>query len=238
MKSTIKKIIKLSPIPLSRNHLYDIQTKKIIKTLNKNSNCIDIGCFIGEILDLLLKQAPEGQHFGIEPIPEKFNELKKKYAKLDNCHILNYAASNRKGESDFNFVVSNPSYSGLKKRDYDNPNEEDTTITVKTELLDNLIPEDLHIDFMKIDVEGAELQVLQGASRIIEKCKPIIVFEHGLGASDIYGTSPEMIFNYFQEKFMRISNLGSWLKDSPALSVENFCDQYYNKRNYYFIAHP
>ena len=238
MKSTIKNILKLSPIPLSKNHLYDIQTKKIIKTLKKDSNCIDVGCFIGEILDLLIKVAPAGQHYGIEPIPEKFNELKKKYANANNCHILNFAASNKKGESDFNFVISNPSYSGLKKRDYDKPNEEDTIITVKTELLDNLIPKEIDIDFIKIDVEGAELQVLQGASRIIERCKPIIVFEHGLGASDIYGTSPEMIYRFFEEKSMKISNLGLWIKGNPPLSADNFSDQYYNKRNYYFIAHP
>jgi len=82
------------------------------------------------------------------------------------------------------------------------------------------------------------LQVLEGATQIISRCKPLIVFEHGLGASDIYGTSPKMIYEFFQKKSMQISNLGSWIKKSPTLSLEGFCEQYYQKRHYYFIAHP
>lgn len=35
-----------------------------------------------------------------------------------------------------------------------------------------------HLDFIKIDVEGAETLVLMGAQKTIEKCKPIICFEH------------------------------------------------------------
>ncbi|HHB78565.1 MAG TPA: hypothetical protein ENK85_04970 [Saprospiraceae bacterium] len=54
----------MSPIPLSKNHRYDIQTKAIIKKLHADSNCIDVGCFKGEILDLMLQAAPKGQHFG------------------------------------------------------------------------------------------------------------------------------------------------------------------------------
>ena len=34
------------------------------------------------------------------------------------------------------------------------------------------------LDLMKIDVEGMEIEVLQGAARIIERCLPIILVEH------------------------------------------------------------
>ena len=236
MKELIKRILKLSPIPLSRNHRYDLLTKKIIKSLHTDSNCIDVGCFKGEILDLMRQAAPQGQHFGVEPIPKMYQQLKKKY-QHSNCTILNYAASNQAGTSSFNYVTSNPSYSGLLKRDYDKPNEVDESITVKTELLDKLIPLNIKIDLIKIDVEGAELLVLEGAQKIINTYKPIVIFEHGLGASEHYGATPDKIFAFFSAKEMSISNLSSYIKKQKPLSLEAFARQYHGKENYYFVAH-
>ncbi|MCZ2442868.1 MAG: FkbM family methyltransferase [Flavobacteriales bacterium] len=151
--------------------------------------------------------------------------------------MLNLAASNSTGVSDFNYVMSNPSYSGLKKRDYDNPREKDTTIRVKTDLLDNVIPKDISIDLIKIDVEGAELQVLEGAIEIIEKNKPIIIFEHGIGASNHYGTTPAKLFDFFSKVSMKVSTLDNYLTNKKPLTKSEFEKQYYDRLNYYFIAH-
>lgn len=140
MKELIKSVLKLSPIPFSKNHLYDIQTRYIIKHyLRKDSNCIDAGCHKGEILDLILRFAPEGSHWGFEPNPDLFRALVRKYQRRNNIHILNYALSNTKGISVFNLVLSNPSYSGLLKRDYDRRREVEQEIHVNTDLLDNII---------------------------------------------------------------------------------------------------
>ncbi len=237
MINGLKKLVKRSPIALSKNHLYDIQTRKIIKRLRKNSNCIDVGCYKGEILDLILDAAPDGQHFGIEPLPIQYKMLSTKYERFSNCTVLNYAASDVKGESSFNYVISNPPYSGLLKRDYDRPEESDSTITVKTDLLDNLVPENLGIDFIKIDVEGAELLVLRGASELIAKNRPIVVFEHGLGASNYYDSTPDKIYDYFISRDMFVSNLSCFLKNRAYLSCEELEEQYFNKRNFYFVAH-
>ena len=94
----------------------------------------------------------------------------------------------------FKFVESNPGYSGLKERKYDRPNEIVKDIVVKTDLLDEIIPSGEKIDFIKIDVEGAELQVLKGGMELIRRNKPVIIFEHGLGAADCYNTKPVDIF--------------------------------------------
>jgi len=238
MLNTLKKIIKLSPIAFSKNHLYDIQTKKIINNLSTTSNCIDVGCYEGEILDLMLNSCPKGFHFGIEPIPILYHKLAKKYKNHGSCKVFNLAVSDDKGISKFNYVVTNPSYSGLRKRDYDRPNEKEENISVQIDLLDNLIPKDIEINFIKIDVEGAEYKVLKGARRIIERYKPIVVFEHGLGASNHYDTSPSDIFNYFNSLDMQIGTLDNYLKNRDPLSAESFSTQYFEKINYYFIAYP
>jgi len=117
----IKKLLKRLPFAFTKNQKYDLQTKKIIRRIcNKESNCIDVGTHEGEILDVFLKQSPKGFHFGFEPISDLYKYLIKKYSSFQNVCIYDLALSNTEGSSQFNFVVSNPAYSGIKKRVYDN----------------------------------------------------------------------------------------------------------------------
>lgn len=238
MLSTIKKIVKKLPIAFTKNQKYDAQTLKILRKIaHAQMNAIDVGCHKGEVLDTILKLAPQGQHYCFEPLPDLFQGLlNKKYP--SNCHFYDIALSYEKGETSFNYVISNPSYSGLLKRQYDRPHEEDTLITVKTDLLDNIIPSDLSVEFIKIDVEGAEMLVLKGAKNTITRCRPIIIFEFGLGASDVYGTQPKQIFNFFKECGLNVSLMKHWLENKPPLSMEAFEEQFYTSKNYYFIAYP
>lgn len=156
---------------------------------------------------------------------------------MPNCRFFNIALSDRRGTSSFNYVVSNPSYSGLLKRHYDHPNEKDTQITVRTERLDDLIPADMPIDLIKIDVEGGELLVLRGAAGTLRRCKPVVIFEHGLGASEMYGTTPEQVFDIFEQCGLRVSLLSRFLKKQGPLSKEDFSRHFHQKLNYYFVAY-
>lgn len=236
MIKLIKKIIKTLPIQFTLNQQYDFQTKQIIKKVcNAQSNCIDIGCHKGEVMEIILKTAKNGTHFGFEPIPALFSSIKQKYSGT-NVQIIDIALSNLKGESTFNHVISNPAYSGLVKRKYDKKDEIDQQITVKTDLLDNIIPSKLKIDLIKIDVEGGELLVLEGAKKTIKNNKPIIIFEHGLGASEFYGATPEKVFYLLKDCGFKISTMKNWLEQKPAFTLEEFNKQFNDKINYYFIA--
>jgi FkbM family methyltransferase len=238
MKAIIKNLIKKLPIAFTRNQKYDRQTKQVIKMVCKpGSNCIDVGCHKGEILDYIRRAAPEGTHYGFEPIPELIEKLNSKF-KNTNCVIQQLAISNKKGRASFNYVISNPSYSGFKKRKYDRPNEKDFEITVDTDILDNIIPQTLKIDFIKIDVEGAELFVLEGAEQLVKKDKPVIVFEYGIGGSDFYEPNPDRIFLLLENYGLSISLLDRWLKKLPSLAIEEFKREYYQKLNFFFIAYP
>jgi FkbM family methyltransferase len=239
MKKAIKKLVKKIPIAFTKNQQYDKQTNRIIELVCKlNTNCIDIGAHKGEVLDTILKHAPAGTHYAFEPIPLLYNGLVEKYKNNPACVISDIALSDKAGTSSFNFVVSNPSYSGLIKRKYDREGEQDTTIEVKTDCLDNVLPANYNVGFVKIDVEGGELLVMRGAVNTFKKYKPIVIFEHGLGASDFYGTTPVQVFKLLEECGLKISTLKGWLKKAPHLQLAAFESMYKANSEYYFIAYP
>ncbi len=223
-----------------KNHLYDIQTIEVMKrVLKKGSNCVDVGCHQGSILREILSFAPKGSHFAFEPLPEMYKGLLESFGGIQGLHIFNCALSDTTGTTSFQHVISNPGYSGLRQRRYDRPYEEIQEISVKTELLDKLIPRALPIHFIKVDVEGAELQVFRGGIETIKSSRPVIVFEHGLGAADHYGTSPESIYDLLTSQCdLRLFLMSHWLESNGthSLSREAFCEQFYSGNHYYFMA--
>jgi FkbM family methyltransferase len=133
-KKLVKKIL---PFALSKNEEYDMQTIKILKkVLNRKSNTIDIGAHKGTVLKYLIQISPEGKHYAFEPIPECAEYLREKYSK--NTSIFELALSNEVGEFTFNYVVSKPQFSGLKKRPHDTK-EIEKNITVNVSTLDTLV---------------------------------------------------------------------------------------------------
>lgn len=236
IKHLAKKVLSAVGIHLTKNQKYDALSSRIMrKTISSNSVCVDVGCHKGEVLDEMIKYAPEGIFYAFEPIPSMFNILQSKYGV--NVNLFPFALSDQNGETQFQHVVSNPAYSGIKRRTYEGE-EEINVIHVIQKRLDDIIPEKSKVDFIKIDVEGAEMQVLKGAQNTIKRSKPVIVFEHGLGASEHYGTTPEHLHQFLtQECGMKISTMDGFLKGDQHLPTKSFAEQFHKGENYYFVAH-
>lgn len=221
------------------NLLYDRQTAAVIaRVLDSHSCCVDVGCHKGQILDLMLARAPEGRHYAFEPIPHMCMRLRGKYRSLPNVEIHELALSDAPGATTFQHVVTNPGYSGLLRRRYDRPDEEVVEIPVRMARLDDIVPADVAVTLIKIDVEGAELQVLRGGLETLRRSRPCVIFEHGQGG-DAYGTRPEQVYDLFRDCGLRISLMEGWLASpaTNALSREQFVQEYDLARNYYFMAH-
>lgn len=242
LKQTLKAILVFLKIDLTKNLKYDRLTKQIFKQeLGNHSNCIDIGCHKGEVLDEILKISPEGLHLGFEPIPDFYKNLDKKYINNTHVSISNLALSDCSSSVQFNYVKNAPAYSGLKTRKYDTANPDVQKIDVKTQKLDDFLESSQitnSIDLIKIDVEGAEMLVLKGAEQTIIKNKPIIIFEFGLGASDYYNVTPEDLYTMVKDKFqMKLSTLSNFLNKKNALTSGEFKALYSENKEYYFIIH-
>lgn len=236
LKDKIRHLLNFLHLDLTQNLKYDRYTKKILKTvLHKNSNCIDIGCHKGEILDLILKHAPNGKHIAFEPIPHFYSRLKEKFG--SNVNIYPYALSDKSGTTTFNYVKNAPAYSGLKQRKYNVEKADIEIINVTQKRLDDLIPNEVSIDLIKIDVEGGEFDVLKGAEQLLQLNKPTVIFECGKGATEYYGTDPVNLYSFITKTIgLRLFLLKSFIKNQEPLSMNDFVSHYELNDEYYFIA--
>jgi FkbM family methyltransferase len=143
----------------------------VARLLRPDSNCLDVGCHIGSFLSLLLHHAPKGKHMAFEALPEKAERLRRKFPDVE---IVQGAVGEQPGEITFYRDLTHSGYSGMNVQSDAHKLEE---VKVRCDTLDNLVPADRHIDFMKVDVEGAEVLVFRGARKLIARCKPPILFE-------------------------------------------------------------
>jgi hypothetical protein len=102
------------------------------------------------------------------------------------------AVSDAAGESSFVRVAGDAAWSGLREYEQIGGAAKET-ITVPTVRLDDDLPPGYVPALIKIDVNGAERQVLEGAIGTLSEHKPVVLFEHGRAAG-AYDTTAEMIF--------------------------------------------
>lgn len=236
VKNILRELCIFFHLDLTKNLKYDRLTRSILRQyLKKNCSCIDVGCHKGEILDLMLRYAPNGSHWAFEPIPYLYEQLKNKYS--SHVHVLPYALSDTQGKSSFHFVKNAPAYSGIKKRRYAISDPSIEEIEVDMHILDELIGPTESIQFIKIDVEGGEFGVMKGARRLLKDNQPLVLFECGQGASDHYGTQPEEIFRFLVEEIgLSIYTLHAFIRGEKALSIDQFSLYFHNNEEYYFVA--
>jgi FkbM family methyltransferase len=144
--------------------------------IKPDSVVVDVGANIGTHTVQFSQFAPDGTVISLEPARSTFALLLKNVRNLGNVIPLNIALSNACGIQSF-FVASDNAYSGLKDtRQKPILRQELVACHTGDELLSQLLGE-RRIDFIKIDVEGFELQVLQGMQTLIRKHRPVIFCE-------------------------------------------------------------
>ena len=221
------------PLALVRNEIYDRQAMDIMRqVLAPDSNCIDVGCHQGQFLREFLKNAPRGRHWAFEPIPHLAAQLQDAFPGVE---IFPSALSDYSGEASFYVIPDSPALSGLNTREFVAPDKARQEIKVRVQRLDDVIPRDLKIALIKIDVEGAEGPVIMGAIETIRRDQPYIIFEHGDASSRAFGHSSSQLYELLTGQCgLKVSLLASWLHKGPVLSPHEFVET----DNWYFLAHP
>jgi len=226
--------------PRARQSLqYDRETVAVLKrVVQPDSNCVDVGCHRGSLMRTIIHEAPRGTHFGFEPIPDLARDLQRRFPTVN---IKAMALSDHAGEAQFCHVADNPGLSGFRRMGHVRADAEVQQITVAVDRLDQVLPAGLAIRFIKIDVEGAQLEVLRGAVRTLTQNRPFVVFEHGALAREGYGTTSEMVYDLLVSQCgLKISLMSHWLAGKGTLSREEFSGQVgtHAGSQFCFLAHP
>lgn len=199
------------------------------RLVSKSANCLDVGAHLGSVLSQIVRLAPEGQHLAVEALPYKAEWLTKKFPEVD---IRQLALTDKEGEIEFYLNKRATGFSGLRPSSYGNA-ESFKKILVKCSTLDLILPPERQIDFIKIDVEGAELSVFKGAKNTLNKYHPPILFECTKSAIASFEVSPGDIFNYLtQQHGYSVYLIKSFLNNGQPLTYEEF----FESLNYPFKA--
>ena len=219
MRSGLKSfLLNLVKTLLNRND-FEPKMVKLFQTLIKEDYVvIDVGANIGCTSILFGELA--NQVISFEPSPTTFNLLQKniKQSGLENITLLNYALGSSSSISEITYSPTNRSGGFISNKT--NIRAGHITEKIKIEKLDDIIG-DLNIpkldregcrgnlglpnrgvDFIKIDVEGFEKEVIEGAINTINKFQPIIVLELNHWCLNAFQriTIPDF-FDYLQSVF-------------------------------------
>jgi FkbM family methyltransferase len=140
----------------------------ILREVRPNSVFWDIGANVGFYSLLASKLVASGKVYAFEPAPRNLSYLRRHLTlnRVTNVEVLELAVSDRDGISPFEIEESGfmGRLSGGGK------------ITVPTTTLDSLVEAGrvLPPDYVKMDIEGAELQALHGAARTFQRFHPVL----------------------------------------------------------------
>ncbi len=152
--------------------------------------CVDIGASKGDILRTIVRVAPLGKHIAFEPIPACHAALAAEFPGVD---VRRAAVGANRGEANFTEVLDQPAFSGLRAV----PNQAGRPVrqlTVPVEDLDSALPASFVPAVIKIDVEGAEYEVLSGARATLAQHRPLVIVEFAKDAALAYGTTADDVF--------------------------------------------
>lgn len=148
---------------------------QVLSTLiTDDARCVDIGCHIGSVLKTFFDHAPNSAHIAVEPVPAKAASLQQRFPK---AIIHQCALADKPGTAEFFEDTKNPGYSSLIKGHGTEGSIASYAVPVRT--LDDICQSAVRLDLIKIDVEGAELNVLRGGVDTLAKHQPVLVFECG-----------------------------------------------------------
>lgn len=186
--------------PIEALNFLDYETTDsamIMRLVSPNDCIIDIGANMGWYSINIAKTYPSSKVHAFEPIPKTYLFLEQniKLNQLSNIVAHHFGLSNERKDLVFYFYPEgsgNASSANLSER------TDAELVTCHVERLDDFVSVNkLHVDFIKCDVEGAELFAFQGAVETLQKDKPIVFTEMLRKWAEKFNYHPNEIITLF-----------------------------------------
>ena len=171
------------PVPLTPN---DILNKFVGQFVAVGDTVIDVGACIGEYTKVLADLVGDGGLVvAIEPGIKTYEKLCEDLGKCKNVNLYRKAISNKAGHAKLahhKYWILLPEVPTEPYSEPDIPLKESALIDVDIVTLDDIyhgLSEQLQsrLSFIKIDVDGWEVKVLEGAEDLLSRVRPIIFIE-------------------------------------------------------------
>jgi FkbM family methyltransferase len=174
----------------------------VIKELIKDGDVVfDVGANVGNWTEYAIGQHKNLKVFAFEPIPKLIDLMKKKF-EGKNVTVEQLAMFSSEKAVDFEYYENNSDASGIYHQNWvtqicGTPKK----IAVNATYLDKFCKDNKikHIDFLKIDTEGSELDILQGGSELLKDHSiDAIQFEYTCTYPDA-GITLKQIYEYLNK---------------------------------------
>jgi FkbM family methyltransferase len=203
--------------------LKEIKYIKLCENFQKLKNVFDIGGFNGEWSDFFLKKN-DCTITIFEPGLENFLNLKKKYEKIESVSLINKGISDENTQLKYYNLKSTNNgvrqMSGFVFREIYKNYEYDIHL-IDVIKLDSFTSQ--RIDFLKIDTEGFELNVLKGCEKLLSEKKIIFIqFEYG-GTFKDKGIKLNDVISFLNNFEYRVYDI---TPDDKVYEVKDFSDNY------------
>ena len=211
---------------------YENLLEKHYKCWIKSGDCvIDVGAHDGRHTEKFHHLVGKGGAvLAFEPIPEKFKRLQQRFS-ATGVSLVNAALSDESGIAEFIVSEGALEESGLRQRIYNHPDiVRPKKIAVSLRRLDEFENTLDGLSFIKIDIEGAEINCLRGATKIINRFRPLISIEYGEPSYSVYGNTKWSLFDFCKEQgyvlydvfLNRLNTRNKW-----AETVDSICWDYF-----------
>ncbi len=184
---------------------YESVLTDMVKMLVRDGDvCIDVGANFGwytTLLRMICRNA--GAVHAFEPVPPIFDELVDNYRLMnspDNVFLNNLALGDAPGEIEVNiFTGLSTGHASMSDRGRDDA----TPFRCKIVTLDNYLSENKisAVNFVKVDIEGAEILFLKGAQSLFkQETPPMILMEMALEQTGNFGYKPDDLVRFISER--------------------------------------
>jgi FkbM family methyltransferase len=195
---------------------------------------VDVGAHIGSVMANAMRRSRPSKIVAIEAIPAKAEVLRRRFpeAEVVSCAV----GKDPIDEVTFYVDVKQSGYSALIRPNGGSKSVVEISVPLRT--LDSLLLGQA-VDVMKIDIEGAELGALRGATGVLAAGRPTVMFESAPGAGDRQGYPTAELWSFFEDLDYAVIAPNRLAHDDQGLSQDAFNEAHlYPRRstNYFAVA--